>query len=255
MYVDLGLPSGLKWAKCDLDVSQVSKFALTPFQYEKTFFSWGNVDGHNPISDRAFDYDWGGANPEAPFYDGQPYGDTPGASINANLTTSQDAARVTLGVPWRMPTTDEFKELFDNCDFVQADGTTVIDAGTTDKRVTVNGVLGVYLKSKINGNLLFFAASGNAGGTSWVYRDSRGYYWSASFYTARYAYGMSFADGSVNPQYRSVSRFNGLPVRPVFGAGLRSTNRSLSLPIDDERLEREIDDSRFDIKNERNVPE
>lgn len=232
----------------------MSKFALSPFQYEKSFFSWGNVVSHNPISEGAFDYNWGAVNPQAPYYDGQPYGDTPGASINADLTPSQDAARVTLGSPWRMPTSAEFKELFDNCDYVQADGTTVIEAGTTDKRVTVNGVLGIYLKSKINGNLLFFACSGYGDGTSWSTRGSDGLYWSASFQSARYAGRLYFYSGGVNLQNGS-DRYYGFAVRPVFGAGLRSTDRSLRLPIDNESLNGEVDDSRFVIKNEHNVQE
>ena len=53
----MGLPSGLKWAKNDIDVSQQSNFTPTPFLYNKTFFSWGNVNGHNPISESEFDYD------------------------------------------------------------------------------------------------------------------------------------------------------------------------------------------------------
>lgn len=250
----MGLPSGLKWAKNDIDVSQNSNFALTPFQYEKTFFSWGNVVGHNPISDNEFDYDWGNINAEAPYYDGQPYGETLGASIGADLTTSQDAARVTLGSPWRMPTTAEFKELFDNCDFVQADGTTVIDAGTADKRVTVNGVLGIYLKSRLNGNLLFFACSGFGYDTTWSLRDSLGYYWSSSFHSVRDAFDLVFSGGGFIPQGLD-NRFLGFPVRPVFGAGLRSNNRGLNMTVGDERLEREVEYNRFDTKYLRNVQE
>lgn len=244
----MGLPSGLMWAKNDIDVSQLSNFTPTPFQNDKTFFSWGNVNGHNPISENAFDYDWGGINSEAPYYDGQTYGNTPGASINANLTTSQDAARVTLGAPWRMPTTNEFKELLDNCDYVQADGTTVIDAATTDKRVTVNGVLGIYIKSKINGNLLFFACNGLGSGSSWINHDVNGFYWSSSFDNARSARGLYYSNSGVIPR-GSYDRYLGFAIRPVFGTGLSSNSRAMSLPADDERMEREVNDSRFVIKN------
>ena len=160
------------------------------------------------------------------------------------MTTSQDAARVTLG----SPTSAEFQELFDNCDFVQADGNTVIEAGTTDKRVTVNGVLGIYLKSKINGNLLFFACSGLGRGSNWDSHESNGYYWSSSYASMRNAYNLYFYSGGFIPQNRS-SRFSGFPVRPVFGAGLRSTNRGFSLTVVDESLVREVDDSRFVTKN------
>jgi uncharacterized protein (TIGR02145 family) len=211
----MGLPSGLLWADSDIDLTQTDKFAASAFQYEKTFFSWGNTDGHNPKDTSSFDYNWGGVNAEEPWYDGQVYGDTPGNKLTANMAPSQDAARANLGAPWRMPTTEEFKELFDNCDFVQADGTTVIAAGTTDKRVTVNGVVGIYLKSKINGNLLFFACSGYGLGTSWNYRGSNGYYWSRSLYDDFYGYYLYFNSSNVIPQTNGRSRFYGFSVRGV----------------------------------------
>lgn len=170
------------------------------------------------------------------------------------MTTSQDAARVTLGSTWRIPTSAEFKELIDNCDFVQADGTTVIDTATADKRVSVNGIVGIYLKSKNNGNLLFFACSGEGRGTSWGGRGSNGYYWSSSFSSERNARVLTFGSGVVYPQ-NSSNRFYGFAVRPVFGQGLRSTNRSLSLNVDDESLVREVDDNRIVTKFLQNVQE
>ena len=208
LLVDLGLPSGLKWATRSIDITQANGFAASPFQYECTFFSWGNTEGHNPADASSFSYNWGTGN------DG-PYADTPGAALTANMAPSMDAARANLGAPWRMPTTAEYQELFDNCDFVQADGTTVIDAGTTNKLVTVNGVVGIYLKSKNNGKNIFFACSGVGYGSSWNYRGSDGYYWSSSLNSAaggRYLY---FHSGGVGPQYYNGSRFYGFAVRAV----------------------------------------
>ncbi len=213
LYVDMGLPSGLKWATRSIDLTQNNKFAASAFQYECTFFSWGNTDGYNPISTSAFDHNWGGVNEEEPWYEDQPYGSTPGAALTANIAPSMDAARANLGGPWRMPTTAEFKELFDNCDYINADGE-VIAAATTDKRVTVNDVLGLYLKSKNNGNRIFFACSGYGSGSSWYSRGSNGYYWSASFGSARYARYLYFYSGGVNPQ-NGNHRCLGFAVRPV----------------------------------------
>ena len=213
LFVDMGLPSGLKWALRNIDLTQADKFAESAFQYECSFFSWGNTDGHNPISTSAFDHNWGGVNSEDPYYENQPYGSTPGAALTAGIAPSMDAARTNLGAPWRMPTSAEFKELFDNSDYINADGE-VIAAGTTDKRVTVNGVLGLYLKSKNNGNRIFFACSGNGTGTSWLNRGSSGYYWSSSFLSARYAFSLYFYSGGVTPQNGSI-RFDGFAVRPV----------------------------------------
>ena len=219
LYVDMGLPSGLKWAKADIDITTDSKFTevdgkVSPFKYEKSFVSWGNIEMFNPISSSAFEHNWGGINAEEPWYDGQVYGDTPGNALTANMAPSQDAARANLGAPWRMPTTAEFAELFANIDYVQADGETAIDASVTDKRVTVNGITGLYLKSKINGNLLFFACSGYGYGTTWYYRGGYGYYWSASFSSARGARILDFNSGGVNPQ-NSSNRYSGFAVRSV----------------------------------------
>lgn len=216
----MGLPSGLLWAPMNMDAQQERGFAESPFQYDGSFVSWGNVEPHSPNSDNAsFDYNWGGINQQAPWYDGQVYGSTPGSELETDIDIANDVANQICGGKWRMPASAEFKELFDNCDFVQADGTTVIADGTTDKRVTVNGVVGIYLKSKNNGNLLFFACSGYGTGTSWSGRGSNGYYWSASFGSARYAYYLGFSSGGDDPQ-GSRNRYNGFPVRPVYDPSL-----------------------------------
>lgn len=203
-----------------MDARQERGFAESPFKYDCSFVSWGNVEPHSPNSDNAhFDYDWGGVNQHQPWYGGQVYGNTLGSELATDIDIAHDVANKICGSKWRMPSSTEFKELLNYCDFVEADGTTVIDAGTTDKRVTVNGVLGIYLKSKINGGLLFFACSGNGYHTGWDNRGSNGYYWSTSFQSARNAYFLSFNNGSVNPQ-GSYSRCNGFAVRPVYDQSL-----------------------------------
>ena len=207
LFVDLGLPSGLKWAKKNIDATQANGFAANEFQYECSFFSWGNTEPHNPTSNSSFaPYDWGTAN------DGV-YADTPGAQLTGNEPASQDAARAILGAPWRQPTTAEFQELIDNCDFINADGT-AIDTTQANKLVTVNSIVGIYLKSKINGKRIFFPCSGYGGGSSWYNRGSSGNYWSGSLYSAAYGRGLSFYSGGVYPQDGS-NRFNGFAVRAV----------------------------------------
>ena len=212
LYVDMGLPSGRLWAIANIDVTKQSGFAEvdgkpSPFIYECTFFSWGNTEGHNPTSTSAFSYDWGTAN------DG-PYAQTPGAQLTANAGLSFDAARAILGAPWRDPSTEDFAELFANIDFVQADGETVIDASQANKLVTVNGIVGIYLKSKINSRLLFFACSGYGLGQSWYNRGSYGKYWSRSLYSQTYGRSLGFYSGGVLPQ-DSNSRFFGFSRRAV----------------------------------------
>ncbi|MBO4382245.1 MAG: hypothetical protein IKV77_12985 [Alistipes sp.] len=216
LWVDMGLTSGVKWAARDLDLTNPGGFCDTPFTYEKSFFSWGNIDGHNPKSGFFSGvYNWGGVNAADPWYDGQVYGGTKGATLTGNIPVGEeyDAARANLGSPWRMPTTGEYDELFANIDYLNADGT-VKDESVTNKMSTVNGIVGLWIQSKINGKRLFFAASGYGNGSSWSSRGSNGNYWSASFYSARYARGLDFDSGGVHPQY-NVSRYNGFAVRAV----------------------------------------
>lgn len=207
--VDMGLPSGVKWAKMNIDVTRPNKFAASEYQYECSFFSWGNVQGHNPTSESAFSYDWGTSN------DGAPYVSTTGHSLTGDIPVSAtyDAARANCGAPWRMPTATEFQELIDNCDFINPDGS-VIPTSTANKLVTVNGIVGIYLKSKNNSNRLFFACSGSGYQTSWSNRTTYGNYWSSTLYSATFGEFLYFYSGGVYPQHYNV-RFLGFTVRPV----------------------------------------
>lgn len=211
----MGLPSGILWATRNLDLTQPDLFAKSPFQYGCSFFSWGNIVGHNPISDTTFDYNWGAANSAEPWYEGQPYGSTPGNTLTGNIPVGEefDAARANLGAPWRMPTSAEFVELFDNIRYINADGTEV-DTTKTDKRVVVNGVMGLYIESRINGARLFFSGSGFGYSRSWNYRGTGGNYWSSTWGSDRHGRDLGFGSGGVDPQGYG-SRGTGFVVRPV----------------------------------------
>lgn len=214
LYVNMGLPSGKLWAKTNLDASQANGFSESEFQYECSYVSWGNLQMHNPVSESEFDYDWGGVNAQSPWYEGQPYGETAGSQIQTNIGISQDIARIIAGSPWRMPSADDFIELFRYSDFIDADGQ-VIDPSVSDKRVTVNGIKGLYLSSKINGARLFFACCGNGTGTALSDRAIIGNYWSSTWASERYARRMVFSQAGMNPS-NDVSRYVGYPVRPVW---------------------------------------
>lgn len=213
-YIDMGLPSGTKWAPSNLDVKSETGLAASPFQYECSFFSWGNIEGHNPTSETAFDYDFGGTNAVAPWYEGQPYGNTPGSTLTGNipLDAEFDAARALLGTPWRTPLNSDFNELIANCIYIDATGTEIPDA-TTRKIVTVNEVDGIYLQSKINGNKLFLPCTGLGTGTEWHSRGSVGIYWNATFYSVRQANSLYFYPSGISAE--PYSRHYGFAVRAV----------------------------------------
>ena len=181
-YVDLGLPSGLLWATCNVGAKEPWENGL--------YFSWGNVDGHKKGSG----YDFGESN-------NGPYASTPGASLIGSIpvNTTYDTARANFGGNWRMPAKDEFKELHDNC---------------TSEWVTQNGVNGRMLTSNINGNSVFFPAVGFYYGTILNYEGMYGGYWLGSLHSQTAAYGFFFGSGYVYPN-DLCSRFYGYPVRAV----------------------------------------
>jgi hypothetical protein len=181
-FVDLALPSGLLW--CEHNVG-----ASTPYE-DGLYFSWGNVEGHTGDDG----YDFGTSN------DG-PYAQTPGAALTGNIPTNgtYDAARHNMGAPCRMPTVGEFQELNAQC-----------DSEWTDE----DGVAGRRFTSRINGNSIFFPASGYRHGTGLYGRGSDGDYWSASLNSAARGYLLYFHSDGVNPADSNL-RFYGFSVRAV----------------------------------------
>ena len=204
-YVDLGLPSGLKWAKCNLGASKSSE----PGDY----YAWGETVPKKKFTWAT--YKWMQAGKSEWKYitkytiaDGDTEGiwyDSSGAFIGDSLTTlrpADDAATQQLGSPWRMPTADEFKELRKNC--------TVI-------RTTQGGVKG-YQVDAPNGNAIFLPDAG--------FRDASGrpqdvgkqcLYWSSSHRSGNnsgYAEFIGFGDFGFG-WYLAPHRCYGLPVRPV----------------------------------------
>ena len=166
-YVDLGLPSGLKWAKCNLGASKPSDYG--------DYYAWGETA---PKADFTWDtYKWMQAGhshwryiTKYTFADGQTGGiwyDSAGAFIGDNKTVldaADDAATQQLGSPWRMPTVDEQEELITKCTWTWT---------------TQDGVNG-YQVDGPNGNAIFLPAAGLRSGSALGSAGSRGFYLSNS---------------------------------------------------------------------------
>ena len=178
-FVDLALPSGLLWCEHNIGAS-------TPYEHG-LYFSWGNVIGHAEGSG----YDFSDA----------VYAETPGAALTGNITVGNDydTARHNMGAPCRMPTVGEFHELNAQC----------ISEWTDE-----DGVAGRRFTSRINGNSIFFPASGLYDGTSLNGRGTTGLFWSSSYISETGAYNLRFDSGGVYPAY-NYSRRLGFTARAV----------------------------------------
>lgn len=104
------------------------------------------------------------------------------------------------GDGWRLPTKEEFRELLRDCDWIWTKH---------------NGVNGYEVKSKKNGNSLFFPATGYREGDILDEQSSFGYYWSSTPDGTDYAYHLFFDSGSCHTHWCYRDYRNS--VRLVFG--------------------------------------
>ena len=128
--VDLGLPSGLKWATCNIGASCPEEIG--------NYYAWGETETKN-------NYEWDNYK----WYDGigiTKYPDkyyTGTSLFTMNLEPSDDAAHVIWRGSWRMPTNKECNEL-NKCRITEA---------------VLNGVKG-YKVTASNGKSIFFPQDG-----------------------------------------------------------------------------------------------
>lgn len=121
-YVDLGLPSKIMWAKCDLGGTSPEKYG-DRYSWGETWTKW---------SDKYYYF--------TDIVEGQ-YTKYDSRDKRFFLEKEDDAAYLRLGEGWRTPTWNEVQELIDNC---------------TVTASTLNGWPGVMFISKINNNYIFF---------------------------------------------------------------------------------------------------
>ena len=158
-FVDLGLPSGTLWATCNVGATSPEQAGL--------YFAFGETTGFTAEQVTSGVRKFDPASYKA-------------SAISGNLTLEHDAARANLGGNWRMPTYDDWQELYKNCN----------DAWTDDYNGT--GVAGCIVTSKINGNSLFLPAAGYCFGSLLYNMGSDGRYRSASRASSFYAWGLHF---------------------------------------------------------------
>ena len=182
-YVNLRLPSGLKWATCNVGASSPEQTGL--------YFAWGETTGYTAEQ----------VTSRVRAFSSKVYKAGPAASISADLTLEQDAAHVNMGGNWRMPTKAECQELIDN----------TTQTFTNDYNGT--GVAGRVFTSKVNGNSVFFPAAGYCSYSTVSVVDSDGFYWSASWSSPSNAWYFNFSSGGQT--VFNGSRYSGYSVRGV----------------------------------------
>lgn len=209
--VDLGLPSGLKWAECNLGAEKPEDYG--------DYYAWGEVEPYYSRQDplawkdgKTAGYDWASykwcngdldkltkycPTDKTFYWDGE--GSPDGKIV---LDPEDDVASVKLGGKWRMPTDAEWTELRTKCTWTW----------TTNYNGT--GVSGRIVTAP-NGNSIFLPAAGGRCGTGLDFAGSYGFYWSSSLYTNDpcSAWGVYFYSDDVYGNF--YTRYRGPSVRPV----------------------------------------
>ena len=198
-YVDLGLPSGTLWAACNVG-------AVAPEDYGD-YFAWGETQPKDFYDWSTYQYCNGSYNTLTKYCSDASFGYNGFSDTLSILLREDDAATANWGNDWRMPTEEEWQELYNN---------------TTHVWTTQNGVNGRLFTSE-NGNSLFLPAGGIYSNGSLGSTGSGCYYWSSSLSTEspNLSWQCSFYSNGYNSY--EFARFFGLSVRPV-RSGIQSTS-------------------------------
>lgn len=149
--IDLGLPSGTKWACCNIGASSPEEYG--------GYYSWGETEIKDYYDIEHYIY-W--------------YGPTGGQLCNYIgddiASTQYDVAHVKWGAPWHMPTKVQQDELRRNC---------------TKEWIQLNGVYGILVFGP-NDAAIFMPAAG-CRDRDFLYSERiMCLYWSSSFYLNEY---------------------------------------------------------------------
>lgn len=212
--VDLGLPSGVKWAGWNVGATKPEEFG--------DYFSWGETKPKDSYWQDNYKFGvfnkYGTPDVIYKYNVREEYGAVDGRN---RLTSQDDAAYVNWGSDWRMPTDEEKTELL---------------ANTTHTQGTYNEVPGWIFTSKINNVSIFFPATGIMDQTRSYYTYEETIFWTATLRTndPRMSHiACNWIEGSttlheagfeMDPQaesyHLSTFRYYGLPVRAVSGGSI-----------------------------------
>ena len=208
-YVDLGLPSGLKWATCNVGATKPEEYG--------DYFAWGDTvpyySSQDPLTwkeGKSAGYVWstytwckGSFNTLTKYCSKSAYGYNGFQDDKTTLDPEDDAARYQWGGSWHMPTLADWQELLDenNCKWDR------IDAGNTE----FGGIAGYKVTSQKDGykdRFIFLPAAGFRNNTSLDDVGSNGLYLSSSLDTdSPYgAWFIGFRSSSVNSGCRNYGQ-------------------------------------------------
>ena len=159
VFIDLGLPSGTLWAKCNMG-------ADTPEEYGY-YFAWGETLPRDTFSRSNYRFCDASDEMLTKYCQIKTWTHNFITDTLTVLLPEDDAATFGWGSDWCIPTKEQWMELKEN---------------TESSWVTQNGVTG-YLFTASNGKTLFLPAAGHRTENGLEEAGERGYYWSSELYS------------------------------------------------------------------------
>ncbi|MBR6457262.1 MAG: PEGA domain-containing protein [Bacteroidales bacterium] len=207
-WVDLGLPSGTKWASCNLGASSPEEYGdyyawgdTEPYYTRKKNIHWKarKMTGYTESSYKYCNNSLDMLNKYCPYAYSKYWDESGLPDGKVTLDAADDAAYAKLGGQWRMPTITQWEELTTKCKWVWT---------------KENGVYGRKVTGP-NGNSIFLPAAGIRKGTKLEKAGSDGAYWSSSLCldSPRLAW-IKNVNNEVSPFPKNYRNF-GLSIRPV----------------------------------------
>lgn len=193
--VDLGLPSGLQWATCNVGADFPTEVG--------NYYAWGETTPKNY-------YDWSNYKYRqnellTKYCTKSKHGKVDNIRV---LESSDDVATVEWGDSWRMPTSEEWDELRHNCTWKWY------------KSYHDSAVMGFEAEGP-NGEHIFFPVTGGKNHEFFGTFNDQAYYWLSSLaaVNTNRAYTVNISwdkdEGVVRALCESYPRYCGFPVRPV----------------------------------------
>ena len=188
--IDLGLPSGTKWANMNVGAEWPEGYG--------DYYAWGEIIPNKASAYTEDNYKW---------YDSSAHNMSKYNNTDNKMTLdlADDVANVVMGGDWHMPTSAQCAELLNN----------TTSSWTTDYNGT--GVAGMIFTSNNNGNSIFFPAAGVVVDEGSVGQGESFRIWSSSRSSG--SWGAWFVDG--DSEWCDLGygdyRYDGLSVRGVLG--------------------------------------
>ena len=194
-YVDLGLPSGLKWAKCNVGAEKETDYG--------DYFQWGDIDDKTNYDCSWESYKYGD-DLNLSKYNTENNGYRGTIDNKITLDLEDDAARANMGGNWRMPTDAEIRELVNNT------------YNEWIENFNGSGVNGRKFTSKTDeSKYIFIPASGYRLGSSFRGQGRGGDIWSSSLNTVLPGGALELGFSSCTIYMGDSARYYGLVVRGV----------------------------------------